>query len=121
MVSYFLYIDNRALAMRVEWAKSKARADRWAEEVILLREEMRRVIQYFDWKANWWVSQAGCRTNVSVDIQQGLHAYALKQATMYRRMTKAAAARWHPLLVKNSLCVDWLPEYIPDAVYMDLD
>jgi hypothetical protein len=34
------------LALRVEWAKAKARAARWEEEVVLLDEEMRRVIQF---------------------------------------------------------------------------
>jgi hypothetical protein len=29
-----------SLAMRVEWAKMKARADRWEEEILLTIEEM---------------------------------------------------------------------------------
>lgn len=107
--------------MRVEWAKSKARADRWAEEVILLREEMRRVIQYFHWKANWWVSQGGLRTDVSTDIQLGLIAYASKQATMYRCMAKAYALHWHPYLIKKGMTIDWLPQYIPHSTQMDVD
>ena len=40
--------------IKVEWARSKARAEQWAEEIQLLEEEMRRVIQYFKWKAVWW-------------------------------------------------------------------
>ena len=43
--------------MQVEWSKSKARAERWREEVILLSEEMRRVLVYFEWKARWWMIQ----------------------------------------------------------------
>jgi hypothetical protein len=107
--------------MRVEWAKSKARADRWSEEVILVREEMRRVIQYFDWKANWWVSQADCRTEASLGLKQGLHAYAYKQAIMYRRMAVAYALRWHPIFIRKGIVVDWLPQYIPATTPMDLD
>ncbi|KAG1869682.1 hypothetical protein C8R48DRAFT_746879 [Suillus tomentosus] len=38
-------------AMRVEWAKARARSLRWSEEVLLLKEEMRRVRQYLDWRA----------------------------------------------------------------------
>ncbi|KAG1805426.1 hypothetical protein EV424DRAFT_1544391 [Suillus variegatus] len=34
----------------MEWCKSRARAMRWAEE-------MRRVLQFFDWQANWWDEQ----------------------------------------------------------------
>jgi len=44
--------------MRVEWAKTKARADRWHEEVLLVSEEMCRVLYFFQWKAEWWASQS---------------------------------------------------------------
>ncbi|KAJ6459377.1 hypothetical protein C8R47DRAFT_1081340 [Mycena vitilis] len=40
--------------IRVEWAKARARADRWQEELILLEEEMRRVLEFCSWKARWW-------------------------------------------------------------------
>lgn len=43
--------------VKVEWARSQARAERWREEVMLLQEEMRRVIAYFRWKARWWCEQ----------------------------------------------------------------
>ncbi|KAH9477994.1 hypothetical protein JR316_0010227 [Psilocybe cubensis] len=39
---------------QAEWCKSRARAHRWQEECILLAEEMRRVIGYFEWKKNQW-------------------------------------------------------------------
>jgi len=39
--------------LRVEWVKSRARAARAHEEVLLLREEMRRVLEFLQWKANW--------------------------------------------------------------------
>ena len=44
--------SNFADAMRAEWAQTKARADRWSEEKQLVQEEMRRVLAYFQWKAN---------------------------------------------------------------------
>jgi hypothetical protein len=34
--------------LRIEFCKTKARADRWCEEVELLREEMGRVKRFFD-------------------------------------------------------------------------
>ena len=40
-------------SMWVEWGKSHARAMRWGEEVVLISEEMKRVIQYLDWKSGW--------------------------------------------------------------------
>jgi hypothetical protein len=45
-------VTDKALvnpALRVEWAKSKVRASRWHEEVMLLEEEMRRAIVYSHW------------------------------------------------------------------------
>ena len=41
-------------SMRVEWAKAKARMMRWKEELMLIQEEMRRVIVYHKWRADWW-------------------------------------------------------------------
>ncbi|KAF7367949.1 hypothetical protein MSAN_00860000 [Mycena sanguinolenta] len=40
--------------IRVEWMKAHARADRWREELILVEEEMRRVLEFCAWKARWW-------------------------------------------------------------------
>ncbi|KAF5375829.1 hypothetical protein D9615_008231 [Tricholomella constricta] len=34
-------------ALCIEWCKSKARSDRWSEEVELLQEEMRRVLEFW--------------------------------------------------------------------------
>ncbi|OAX30590.1 hypothetical protein K503DRAFT_669748, partial [Rhizopogon vinicolor AM-OR11-026] len=41
-------------AMRIEWCKARERAMRWAEEVELLKEEMRRILQYLEWEAALW-------------------------------------------------------------------
>ncbi|KAF8873430.1 hypothetical protein BD779DRAFT_1613676 [Infundibulicybe gibba] len=41
-------------ALHIEWCKSKARADRWSEEVELLREEMRRVCAFFETHTIEW-------------------------------------------------------------------
>ena len=46
------------LAMHVEWAKMKARADHWGEEIFLTIEEMQCVIHFLDWHANWWQERA---------------------------------------------------------------
>ncbi|KAJ3513191.1 hypothetical protein NLJ89_g3086 [Agrocybe chaxingu] len=42
------------LALRIEWCKARARAHRWQEECVLLAEEMRRVIAFFQWQCQWW-------------------------------------------------------------------
>ena len=40
-------------SMRVEWAKSRARMMRWKEELLIVQEEMRRVLVYLRWRAEW--------------------------------------------------------------------
>ena len=46
------------LALRIEWCRVRARAMRWSEEVLLLREEMRRVLVFLEWQATWWEKRA---------------------------------------------------------------
>lgn len=60
-------------ALRIEWCKARAQAQRWQEECILLWEEMRRVVEFHKWQAGVWktrADEAGCR---------GVRAYALRQ------------------------------------------
>ena len=99
--------------MRIEWAKSKARADCWREEIQLLCEEMRRVIQYFSWKAQWWTIQGSHCGDAQEFIHHGAAAYAAKQATMFDNMAKAFAADWYPYLISQSLSAQWPIQYIP--------
>ncbi|EIW79765.1 hypothetical protein CONPUDRAFT_34829, partial [Coniophora puteana RWD-64-598 SS2] len=46
--------DGLQDGIRTEWCKARARALRWTEEVHLLKEEMRRTLQYMLWHARWW-------------------------------------------------------------------
>ena len=96
--------------MRVEWAKTHARANRWREEVILLTEEMRRVVVYLDWKALWWETQGSRRDDVRADIMDGLGSYAHRQADLMRRLAESFAALWYPVLTAEGITIEW-PEY----------
>ncbi|KAK7691702.1 hypothetical protein QCA50_005102 [Cerrena zonata] len=98
-------------AMRVEWAKTKARAERWAEEVRLLQEEMRRVLEYFEWKARWWRMKKTDRADVDIGVQRGLLAYAEKQATIFDKLGKKFALQWSAVLTKHGLRADWQTRY----------
>ena len=95
--------------------------------MILLVEEMRRVIEFFEWKANWWVEQKGLRTDINSELADGLQAYAEKQAHILRTMAKKFGGMWYPTLLKNGLDVDWPSQYIPtltvqpDDVMLDSD
>ena len=41
-------------SMRVEWAKLRAWMMRWKEELLIVQEEMRQVLVYLRWRADWW-------------------------------------------------------------------
>ncbi|KAJ7713592.1 hypothetical protein B0H14DRAFT_3523331 [Mycena olivaceomarginata] len=58
-------------SIRVEWCRARARKTRWCEEVMLLREEMRRVLRYLDWEVGWWRERAALRIDVSRRWRQG--------------------------------------------------
>ena len=81
--------------LRAEWVKSRARAARCREEVLLLKEEMRRVIAFLDWKAAWWVDRQGARTDVTRnDLHEGLHAYAETQADLQKALKEEFCTIW---------------------------
>lgn len=82
------------LGLRVEWAKSLARAERWEEEVLLLREEMRRILVVFDHQANWWRAQGSLRDTDDVNLISGLRAYAEKQASIREQLARDFASMW---------------------------
>lgn len=98
-------------AMRVEWGKTRARAERWSEEVRLLQEEMRRVLEYCTWKAAWWRSREVERADVDSAVVSGLAAYAEKQAVIWERLGQVFAAKWSAVLKKHQLTADWQTRY----------
>lgn len=82
------------VALRVKWAKAKARADRWEEEVILLDEEMHHVLEYCKWKEAWWMQQVGARKDILPQLEEGLCAYAAEQADMEGRIRLSWGTKW---------------------------
>ncbi|KAG2093727.1 uncharacterized protein F5147DRAFT_747879 [Suillus discolor] len=60
----------------LEWCKAHARANRWSEEVELLLKEMRRVIAFLRWQAEWWSERHSSQVPESPAEQEGLAAYA---------------------------------------------
>ncbi|PBL01496.1 hypothetical protein ARMGADRAFT_1025196 [Armillaria gallica] len=72
--------DNPATikALRIEWCKAHARMLQWDEEVKLLNEEMCRVIAFVEWKAHWWLQRVALRADMSMELQEGLKAFALE-------------------------------------------
>lgn len=56
---------------------------RWSEEVDLLQEEMRRVLAFLKWNANWWQQQGGDLMHEKDEATRaGMIAYRARQAAL---------------------------------------
>ncbi|KAF8449520.1 hypothetical protein L210DRAFT_3641113 [Boletus edulis BED1] len=69
-------------AIHVEWCKARARAHRWTEEVVLLVEEQRRVLEFLRWQESWWLIKEAEVDTSDLSLKEGLSAYALRQAAL---------------------------------------
>jgi hypothetical protein len=98
-------------SMRVEWAKARARMMRWKEELLIVQEEMRRVIAYHGWKAMWWRDRGALRIQGDATVLSGLSGYANKQAAICTRMAERCAFYWLPHLKAKGVTPVWGSEY----------
>jgi hypothetical protein len=80
--------------LRSEWAKSRARANRAEEEVLLVREEMRRTLEFLNWKACWWEERGKLRTPSDKDCLEGLQAYSMEQAALHKQLHTSFKGIW---------------------------
>ena len=90
-VVFFSLFD---IGLRVEWAKSLARAERWEEEVLLIREEMRRVLVFLDYKASQWKTKASLRREEDFEYACGFAAYCERQAYIFTSLAHDFASIW---------------------------
>ena len=86
--------DSSDDILRAEWAKSRARAARATEEVLLLREEMRRVLEFLAWKADWWSRQVSWRKDINKDLAEGVCAYAHTQVDLQTTLSTEFRTIW---------------------------
>ncbi|KAF7440872.1 hypothetical protein PC9H_001220 [Pleurotus ostreatus] len=88
--------DGLHSSLCLEWCKSRARALRWSEEVLLLQEEMRRVLAFLRWQAEWWKGQICDDESIPGPevLREGLNAYARQQANVRTRLAGSFEARW---------------------------
>jgi hypothetical protein len=92
-------------ALCIEWAKTRARAWRWTEEVDLVEEEMRRVLDFQNWKAEWWKGLISEHPGVMDEsLREGLVAYAECQSQIQLDLRRRFSTNW---------C--YVPEYIQDG------
>ncbi|CDO74326.1 hypothetical protein BN946_scf184348.g1 [Trametes cinnabarina] len=94
-------------ALRVEWAKARARAARWCEQVRLVEEEMRRVIQSTREAAKRWnllrsrrQSQPVTTSSWDEHLDEGLRAYADEHCAMEASVADELEAKWQAVRVR---------------------
>jgi hypothetical protein len=85
-------------AVRIEWAKARARYLRWSEEVQLLKEEMRRVRKTLEWEARQWEGRTEPWT-ADAAAAEGIMAYAMRQAQVRRDLLCHFTRMWDKPLV----------------------
>ena len=79
----------------MEWCQVWARAIQWLEEVLLLHEEMWRILVYLSWHVNWWTNLANNTVlNLSVSDWESTLAYAYKQANYFQVLLSKFDALW---------------------------
>lgn len=83
-----LYTDHvLKIALEAEYAKARARYERWEEEVYLGEEEMPRAARYFRFESARWTALSVARIEPNNRrVSDGLRAYGEKQACLFERM-----------------------------------
>jgi hypothetical protein len=67
----------------------------WEEEVQLVQEEMRRVLAFLLWQAQWWMERRMANSTTSSDQMEGYVAYASRQAALWIKMRDRLFVTWH--------------------------
>ncbi|OJT12474.1 hypothetical protein TRAPUB_10982 [Trametes pubescens] len=95
--------------LRVEWLKARARKMRWEEEVRLLPEEMRRVLVTLQYEEKAWLARRTARVVADPALQEGLAAYATRQAAIRCAMrgTFVAVCRMTAIEANGSQGDEW--------------
>ena len=113
----FPFLSPECSAVHVEWCKIRARAHRWAEEVELLVEEQHRVIEFLHWQSKWWLDRQAL-VQADPTFQEGLKAYAIRQATLREPLEKQFRRVWNDtqryieLADGNKNCVEMYSEHL---------
>ena len=61
---------------------------------MLLKEEMRRVKEFLDWKVRWWRDREECRKDVDGAVLEGLRGYGRKQAILQNSLAQEFLRIW---------------------------
>ncbi|KAG2750180.1 hypothetical protein P692DRAFT_20874680 [Suillus brevipes Sb2] len=80
--------------LRIEWCKARAQEARWSEELLLLLEEMRRVLSFLAWQSTWWSGLALARHFERSADSEGSAAYANRQSALRNAMSEKFKQQW---------------------------
>ncbi|KAJ6482785.1 hypothetical protein C8R45DRAFT_1100033 [Mycena sanguinolenta] len=103
--------------IRVEWMKARAQVDRWREELILVEEEMRHVLEFCRWKAWWWHERIEVRgdmasTEITPALAEGLSAYVHEQIPRKEAWLAAWGGKWEKVRARTEII---LHEHLVDV------
>lgn len=81
--------------MRGEFLRARARSLRFSEEVVILREEQRRVLESLEREAKTWEQRAALAGRKECPItRQGAVAYAVRQSRLRRKLADQFRSSW---------------------------
>lgn len=86
--------------LRAEWCRSRARMLRSIEEVRLTKEEMRRTLLTLVKTAELWDEREDLRHSTDDELQEGLQAYAKKQAFIQCSLHTSFSTLWNQPTLK---------------------
>ncbi|KAL1743885.1 hypothetical protein HDZ31DRAFT_39981, partial [Schizophyllum fasciatum] len=100
--------------IKVEYCKAYARKKRWAEEVPLLKEEMRRTLISLHAEAARWdrIAREELRAG---PLGEGARAYAYTQADVYHRLQRHFDNTWQGVLGASASNVDQVQQLLDDV------
>lgn len=75
--------ESHPLVIRLEWVHAVAALRRWEEEVILLKEEARRVICTFQQNSQDWKQEVDHPDSWEPQVLKGYSAYAARQSWVF--------------------------------------
>ena len=74
---------------------------------LLIQEEMRCVIVYHKWRADWWRECVSRQNHEDQAISSGISGYAHKQADICVRMAEQCGQHWLPHLKARGIVPSW--------------
>jgi hypothetical protein len=114
---------NKNPVLHVEWCKAYARMRRWHKDIVLVKEEMRCMIEFGSYMAEEWQwRSASRRVPMNPALAEGLRAYALEHVAWEQTTASKLSTRWTGVREKARLYMAGVPvEGGGPHVVIDLD